>query len=153
MLSASTQGKTWPRQELVYNSFVIFFSLFWLYDIIMMLRGLGEEFLNSENLIYKTLKTHVGLLTGLSFLSIIILFTVNSYFLDFGFNEINKSMPLWVKETIGIQDDEIQILSNISSQFGLFIGISTLLGLIYVIIRSKSRFKNWLTSLLNIDSN
>jgi hypothetical protein len=127
--------------QLVYNSFVIFFSLFWLYDIIMMLRGLGEEFLNSENLIYETLKTHLGSLTGLSFLSIVILFTVNSYFLDFGFNEINKSMPLWVKERIGIQDDEIQILSNLSSQFGLFIGISTLLGVIYVTIRSKSRLR------------
>jgi hypothetical protein len=145
-------GQNLAAAKLVYNSFVIFFSLFWLYDIIMMLRGLGEEFLNSENLVYKTLKTHVGSLTSLSFLSIITLFTVNSYFLDFGFNEINRSMPLWVKETIGIQDDEIQILSNLSSQFGLFIGISTLLGVIYVTIRSKSRFKNWLTSLLNIDS-
>jgi hypothetical protein len=139
----SSQGLTSAANE-IYNSFVIFFSFFWLYDIIMVFRAFGEDFLNSENLVYKKLRKHVGQLTALSFLSIMILFTIHESSFSFRQDEMNSAFPTWVKQEIGIQNFEFQFLSEPSSQLGLLTGIATLLGVIYMIIRTRPKFKELL---------
>ena len=144
-------GQNFAAANTIYNSFAVFFSLFWLYDIIMVLRGLGKEFLNSESVLYKAVRTHIGLFTSLCFLSIVILFTTNGYLSDFRIDQINNEMPIWVRQLIGIQGGDIQLLSSLSSQLSLFTGISTLLGVVYVLARSRSRFKKSLISILKID--
>ena len=129
-----------PAASNIYDSFIIFFSVFWIYDIIMIFRAFGEDFLNPENLIYKKLRKCVGQLTALSFLSIIILFTVQESSFSFRVNEMNAALPTWVRQELGIQNYEVRFLSELSSQLGLLTGIATLIGIIYVIIRSRPQF-------------
>jgi hypothetical protein len=142
-----SQGLTSAASD-IYDYFIVFFSLFWLYDIIMVFRAFGEDFLNSENLIYKKLRTHVGQLTALSFLSIMILFTIHESSFSFRIDEMNAAFPTWVKQELGIQIYEFRFLADLSSQLGLLSGIATLIGIVYVIIRSRPQFKK----LLNIGS-
>jgi hypothetical protein len=125
----------------IYNYFVVFFSVFWLYDLIMVFRAFGEDFLNSENLVYRILRKHVGPLTALSFLSIMILFTIHESSFPFRTDEMNNALPAWIKQQMGIQNYEFQFLSDLSSQLGLLTGSATLLGLIYVTIRSRPTFR------------
>jgi hypothetical protein len=136
-------GQGLEAAKIVYRSVVVFFSLFWLYDIIMIFRGFGQDFLNSENLAYKTLQKHVGSITALSFLSILILFTIQESSLSFRADEINSALPGWVKQEIGIQTNEYEFLSNLFSRLGFLTGVATLLGIIYLAIRSNLFFKKW----------
>ena len=101
-----------PAASNIYDSFIIFFSVFWIYDIIMIFRAFGEDFLNPENLIYKKLRKCVGQLTALSFLSIIILFTVQESSFSFRVNEMNAALPTWVRQELGIQNYEVRFLSE-----------------------------------------
>jgi hypothetical protein len=147
IVSSSEEGLR-SAAATIYNYFAVFFSLFWLYDIIMIFRGFGGDYLNSENIIYKTLKSRVGRLTAVSFLSIMILFTINESSFSFRIVEMNNALPIWVKQQIGIQNYEFQFLSDLSSQLGLLIGLATLLSLIYVLARTRPLFKK----LVNIQS-
>jgi hypothetical protein len=143
-ISANSGVDSLAAAKVVYNSFVVFFSLFWIYDIIMIFRGFGEDFLNSDNLVYRKLRKNVGPLTAMVFLSLMILFAVGQSSLDNKANEINIALPEWVRQQIGVQSTENQLLSNLTSQLAFLTGIATFVGLIYIIFRSKGFTKKWL---------
>lgn len=130
-------GEGLEAAKTVYNTFVVFFSLFWIYDIIMIFRGFGEGFLNPKNFIYKGIRKYSGPLAAMGFLGLMILFAVGQTTIDFRANEINTALPEWVRQQIGIQSSEIHFLSDLASQLGFLIGIATLVGLLYIIARSK----------------
>lgn len=73
----------------------------------------------------------------MGFLGLMILFAVGQTTIDFRANEINTALPEWVRQQIGIQSSEIHFLSDLASQLGFLIGIATLVGLLYIIARSK----------------
>ena len=143
-ISANSGVDSLAAAKVVYNSFVVFFSLFWIYDIIMIFRGFGEDFLNSDNLVYRKLRKNVGPLTAMVFLSLMILFAVGQSSLDNKANEINIALPEWVRQQIGVQSTENQLLSNLTSQLAFLTGMATLVGLIYIIFRSRVFTKKWL---------
>jgi hypothetical protein len=143
-ISANSGVDSLAAAKVVYNSFVVFFSLFWIYDIIMIFRGFGEDFLNSDNIVYKKLRKNVGPLTAMVFLSLMILFAIGQSSLDNKANEINVALPEWVRQQIGIQSTENQLLSNLTSQLAFLTGMATLVGLVYLIYRSGMFTKKWL---------
>jgi hypothetical protein len=93
----------------------------------------------------------VGSITALSFLSILILFTIQESSMSFRADEINSALPIWVKQEIGIQTNEYEFLSNLSSRLGFLTGVATLLGIIYLAIRSKFSFKKWIRVTPKVD--
>lgn len=133
-------GENIDSAQIIYNSALVFFSFFWLYDMIMILKGFGQDYLSSENIVYKKLKKNLSALTGISFICILILFTIDDNFISFREEEVNSYLPSFVKETMGIQINERQLLSNLSSQLGFLTGISTLIGLSYIIIRRRQKY-------------
>ncbi len=143
-ISANSGVDSLAAAKVVYNSFVVFFSLFWIYDIIMIFRGFGEDFLNSDNIVYKKLRKNVGPLTAMVFLSLMILFAIGQSSLDNKANEINVALPEWVRQQIGVQSTENQLLSNLTSQLAFLTGMATLVGLVYLIYRSGVFTKKWL---------
>jgi hypothetical protein len=58
----SDQGQSLEAARIVYTSSIMLFSFFWIYDILMLLRGFSGEYLDSENLVFIALKKHSGLL-------------------------------------------------------------------------------------------
>jgi hypothetical protein len=103
----------------------------------MILRGFGEEFLDAENRVFGFLRANIGPFTAITFFCLIIIFAANESLLDFRSNEINSHLPLWVRQEIGIQSDDIQPLSDLSTQLGFLTGISTLAGIVVIVVRRK----------------
>jgi hypothetical protein len=143
-------GEGLEAAKIVYNNFVVFFSFFWIYDIIMIFRGFGEGFLNPKYPIYKGIRKYSGPLAAMGFLGLMILFAVGQATIDFRANEINIALPEWVRKQIGIQSNEIHLLSDLASQLGFLVGIATLTGLLYILARSKLYSKIQLRNVTNL---
>lgn len=92
------KGQSLEAARLVYTSTVMFVSFFWIYDIVMLLKGFSEEFLDSENVVFLSLRKYSGVLTAICFLSLLVLFSINENLNDFKSNEAHKSLPIWVQQ-------------------------------------------------------
>jgi hypothetical protein len=147
----SDQGQSLEAARIVYTSSIMLFSFFWIYDILMLLRGFSEEYLDSENLIFIALKKHSGLLIALCFLSLMVVLSINEGLSNSREIEAQKSLPLWVQQKIGIQNNENVPLSDMASVLVFFTGLSTIAGVIYVIIRRRPKIHNLLTAKLQTD--
>lgn len=137
----NTIGQSYTGATLVYNSFTMFFSFFWMYDIIMTFKGFREEYLNSENTVYKTIRRIIGPLAATSFLGLIVLFMVNNTLTDFRSSELNTLMPNWVQSELNLQNNLPDVLSQFTSHIDFTGGLATVAGVIYLIIRSKKRLR------------
>jgi len=82
--------------RIVYTSSITLFSFFWIYDIIMLLRGFSEEYLDSENLVFIALKKHSRLLVAICFLSLMVVLSINEGLSDSREIEAQKSLPIIV---------------------------------------------------------
>jgi hypothetical protein len=111
----------------------------------MLLRGFSEEFLNSENLVFMALRKYSGVSTAVCFLSLMIL---NEGIVDNRIHEAQQSVPLWVQQKIGFQNNEDVTLASLSLQLGFFTGLSTLAGIIYILIRHRPVIDKLLTAKL-----
>jgi hypothetical protein len=133
----SDQGQSLEAARIVYTSSIMLFSFFWMYDIIMLLRGFTEEYLDSKNLVFIALRKHSGLLVAICFLGLLVVLSINEGVMDTKELEEQKSVPLWVQEKIGIQNNENIPLSDMASLLVFFTGLSSLAGVVYVIIRHR----------------
>ncbi|MGC2573481.1 MAG: hypothetical protein WA364_18355, partial [Candidatus Nitrosopolaris sp.] len=147
----SDKGQSLEAARIVYTSSITLFSFFWIYDIIMLLRGFSEEYLDSENLIFIALKKHSRLLIAICFLSLMVVLSINEGLSGSKEIEAQKSLPLWVQQKIGIQNNENVPLSDMASVLVFFTGLSSLVGVIYVIIRRRPKIHNLLTAKLQTD--
>jgi hypothetical protein len=143
-------GQSLEAARIVYVSSIILFSFFWIYDIIMLLRGFNEEYLDSKNLIFMALRKYSGLLVAICFLSLMVVLSINSGLMDTRELEEQKSVPLWVQQKIGIQNSENIPLSDMASLLVFFTGLSSLAGVIYVIIRQRPVIHKSLIAKLQI---
>ncbi|MGB8035653.1 MAG: hypothetical protein WCF03_17705, partial [Nitrososphaeraceae archaeon] len=142
------QGQSLEAARIVYVSSIMLFSFFWIYDIIMLLRGFSEEYLDSKNLVFMALRKYSGLLIAICFLSLMVVLSINSGLMDTKELEEQKSVPLWVQQKIGIQNNENIPLSDMASLLVFFTGLSSLAGVIYVIIRQRPVIHKFLIARL-----
>ena len=145
------QGQTLEAARVVYTSSIMLFSFFWIYDIIMLLRGFNEEYLDSKNLIFIALSKYSGLLVAICFLSLMVVLSINSGLMDTKEFEEQKSVPLWVQQKIGIQNNENVPLSDTASLLVFFTGLSSLAGVVYVIVRQRPVIDKFLIAKSHIE--
>jgi len=139
LYAESNIGQNPEGSKFIYNYSVLIFSLFWLYDIAMILKGFTGEYLSSENPIYRFIHKKIGIFSGVAFLSFIMIFmSFQSTFLDSGrIYEYDDFFPEWVIKEQGLQDLSYIPLGDLSSNIDFVIGIVTLVGIIYVIWKLK----------------
>jgi len=136
-------GQTKEGAQVVYNSFIVLFSIFWLYDVVMILRGFSDEYLNSDNRIFRFFKDNIGIFSAILFLCIIIIFmSFQTVFIDSSrINEMVSTLPSWVREQTGTQEQSIEPLEEIFLNLSFVWGLSALAGIIYVLKRTVSSKK------------
>ena len=137
--------------QFVYNSLAVFFSLFWMYDLFMVLRGFGKEFINSENIIFKKIKESIGDLTAITTAAFLITIMIGTTMLmNFKTNELTLIIPGWVNEHLQFEMNiiEFKVISEIVYPIT---GIATILGIAYFLYRNK-KFKGITTNDISIDT-
>lgn len=145
------QGQSLEAARIVYTSSIMLFSFFWICDILMLLRGFSGESLSSKNPIFKFIRKYSGASAAVCFLSLIVVLSINEGLMDSTEGEAQKSLPLWVQQKIGIQNNENVPLSDMSSLIVFLTGLSSLAGVIYIIIRHRPVVHKLLTPKLQTE--
>ena len=112
------------------------------------LEDLVKSILIRKTLYLWPLESTSGLLIAICFLSLMVVLSINSGLMDTKELEEQKSVPLWVQQKIGIQNNENIPLSDMASLLVFFTGLSSLAGVIYVIIRQRPIIHKFLIARL-----
>ena len=130
--------------QLIYNSFGVFFGIYWIYDIIMVFRGFGKEFLDSSNVLFSKIKASIGPFSAIVMASLLIsLMIFSNVLFEFRIAEVTAVMPSWILDSLSLSEDQQLVEVETSSKLlNPLVSISTIAGILYLVVKMKKSDNN-----------